>query len=755
MSAGASVKRSAARGVPDDHMLRQLFLLSSTLMCVTDESGALVVVNPAWYRMLGWAAADLLDLPLVDMVHKDDRDLVASSFAELAGKGSGSSQLECRVGTANGGYRWISWTATFDGENWYGIGVDVTTARSASQQAEMLARLVEGSEDAIVSQDLDHLITSWNPGAERLYGYTREEMIGRPASLLISKEHQDEEGSVVTAALGGERVSHFETRRVRKDGTEVDVSLVVSAMADADGRVIGLSSVARDVTEQRAAITALHSSEQRLKQIVDATNEGVWQVDADNLTAFVNPQMATMLGYTPEEMIGQPAQRFVPPERIQQGQANLDRRRAGISERMEFSFVRKDGTEVYCLLSAAPLMDPKGGYTGTIAVVTDLSAAQGGGERPEVEAFLASVTTNMAEGVLGVDALGTVVFANRRAQTLLDMPEHQILGLEATSILRNADGTGPCPSLSEAWTAGRTVHDEDASIGLGEARTPISFRAWPRMSDGSADGAVIMVRDISEQKAEESRRRRELDQLAWVGRTKDALDEGRLLLYAQPIVEITTGQVVTHELLLRMRDTAGRLIEPGVFLPAAERYGLMPSIDAWVVQQAMPIVAAGHSVEINLSANSVADPAMLATIESALSLPGVDAAKVTFEVTETAVLQQAAAATRIVRALRARGCGVALDDFGTGYGSFTYLTSLPATRLKIDRQFVSQLAGDTSKQHVVAAIVGLAKGFGQKTVAEGVEESSSVDVLRAHGVDFGQGMFFAPPKPLGEAWPGL
>jgi PAS domain S-box-containing protein len=754
MSAGASVKRSLARGVPDDHMLRQLFLLSANLMCVVDRDGILAVVNPAWYRMLGWAAHDILGLPFADLIHADDRDQVAAVFADMVARGHGEGQMESRVASVDDQHRWISWHATFDGTYWYGVGVDVTPARAAAERAETLALVVEGSDDAIVSQDLEHRITSWNAGAERLYGYTREEMLGRPAGVLIAEDRQDEEGSVITAALGGEKVSHFETQRVRKDGSVVDVSLTVSAMLGPDDMVLGISSVARDITSQRAAVTALHHSEMRLKQIVGATNEGVWQLDANNVSAFVNPQMAAMLGYTPDDMVGQPYWKFMSPTRGRQAEASLRGRRAGRPERMKFAFTRRDGSECHCVLSAAPLRDPDGTYAGSILVVTDLTNLQAN-EMPEIEAFLASVTTNMDEGVLGVDKRGTVAYANRRVQAMLDLPERQVLGLEAVALLREPGDGGPCPDLNEVWEAGRTVHNDDATIGVGGQRTPVSFHAWPRLVDGTAVGAVIMVRDITAQKAEEDRRERELDQLAWVGRTKDALDEGRLMLYAQPIVDIHTGAVVSHELLLRMRDPAGRVVTPDKFLPASERYGLMPAIDTWVVTHAMPIVAAGNAVEINLSAHTIGDPAMLCAIDAALAATEVDAKLVTFEVTETAVLQQTDVAAQFVEALRAHGCGVALDDFGTGFGSFTYLKRLPATTLKIDQQFVRNLADDTSNQHVVAAIVGLARGFGQKIVAEGVEQSSSADLLRAHGVDYGQGMLFGRPRPVTEVWPHL
>ena len=500
-----------------------------------------------------------------------------------------------------------------------------------------------------------------------------------------------------------------------------------------------------------AKAAELHRSEQRFRRILEATNEGVWQIDADDRTVFVNHQMATMLGYSTEQMCEQPLWSFLSADRRAEARSALERRRAGVAERHEFCFTRSDGSDCYVLLSAAPVFGSDGGYEGALAVVTDLTTA-GLAALPNAERFLATVTTNMEEGVLAVDTDGVVTFANAGALLMFDAPAGEIVGQDATTLLAASSDDKAGSALRTAWLDGHAVHEERVLAGPAEGNRAVSVRVWPQHNDGKVDGAVIILRDISARRAEQDRRARELEEIAWVGRTKDALDEGRLLLYAQPVVELATSRTVSHELLIRMRNSAGRLIGPGAFLPAAERYGLMPDIDAWVVGQAIPIIAAGNAVEINLSAKSIAEPDMLARIEAALRAGGVDPSLVTFEVTETGIMENMESAGSLVRGLRAMGCGVALDNFGTGSEGFAYLKHLPATKLKIDQQFVRGLANDQGNQHVVKAIVALARGFGQRVIAEGVEDPSCLDLLKQYGVAFAQGFFLGMPRPTDETW---
>jgi EAL domain-containing protein (putative c-di-GMP-specific phosphodiesterase class I) len=177
---------------------------------------------------------------------------------------------------------------------------------------------------------------------------------------------------------------------------------------------------------------------------------------------------------------------------------------------------------------------------------------------------------------------------------------------------------------------------------------------------------------------------------------------------------------------------------------------VIPDIDRWVIRMAAGLAAAGHAVEINLSAETLADPTMFRYLERALREAGAPPRLLVVELTETAVLQDESAARFFTDQLRRLGCAFALDDFGAGYGGFTYLKRLTVDYLKIDREFTRDLAGDRGNQHVVRAVVDLARGFGVRTVAEGVEDEATARLLRDMGVDLLQGYAIGRPGPLRE-----
>ena len=253
---------------------------------------------------------------------------------------------------------------------------------------------------------------------------------------------------------------------------------------------------------------------------------------------------------------------------------------------------------------------------------------------------------------------------------------------------------------------------------------------------------------LSERKARKEGVQHDVEELARVKRVEDALAQERLLLYAQPIVDLQTLEVVQRELLLRVREPDGSIVGPGTFLPVAEQCGLIGDIDRWVIQRSAELAATGCPIQVNVSARSISDRTVLDHIESCIEQTGADPKLLVFEITETALVRDEAAARAFAERLHALGCKLALDDFGTGYGAFTFLKQLPIDYLKIDVEFVSDLASNTASRHVVQAVVSLARAFSLQTVGEGVEDAETLTLLRELGVDYAQGYHIARPAPL-------
>jgi EAL domain-containing protein (putative c-di-GMP-specific phosphodiesterase class I) len=278
-------------------------------------------------------------------------------------------------------------------------------------------------------------------------------------------------------------------------------------------------------------------------------------------------------------------------------------------------------------------------------------------------------------------------------------------------------------------------------IGPGEARVVVAHV--------DVTSRVVSQRALlSERKAREESVQHDTEGRALIKRIEDALAQERLLLYAQPIVDLDTLEVVQRELLLRVREPDGTIVGPGSYLPVAEQCGLIGDIDRWVIRRGAEIAAKGCPVQVNVSAHSISDRTVLNHIERCIEQTGADPTLLVFEITETALVRDEAAARAFAERLHSLGCKLALDDFGTGYGAFTFLKQLPIDYLKIDVEFVSDLASNTASRHVIQAVVALARAFSLQTVGEGVEDAETLTLLRELGVDYAQGYHIARPGPL-------
>jgi EAL domain-containing protein (putative c-di-GMP-specific phosphodiesterase class I) len=243
----------------------------------------------------------------------------------------------------------------------------------------------------------------------------------------------------------------------------------------------------------------------------------------------------------------------------------------------------------------------------------------------------------------------------------------------------------------------------------------------------------------------------------WRGRLRRALRDGAFVLHFQPIVDLADGVVSHHEALVRLADEPdGRLLAPGTFLPAAERYGLIREIDRLVISRVAKLLGArtvhegtdARSVALNLSALSVTDRGMLAHIESELARNHADPRRLVVEITETAAISDIHRARAFCEGLRSLGCAIALDDFGVGFGSFYYAKRLPFSYLKIDGDFVRELPSSRNDRLVVKAIVDVARGMGRQTIAEFVGDDATLSLLEELGVDYAQGFHIGRPVAL-------
>jgi diguanylate cyclase (GGDEF)-like protein/PAS domain S-box-containing protein len=300
-----------------------------------------------------------------------------------------------------------------------------------------------------------------------------------------------------------------------------------------------------------------------------------------------------------------------------------------------------------------------------------------------------------------------------------------------------------------------------ASIGVAEIRSGEAVGDLLARADLAMYDAKDAGRDSTRAYATaEHARPRTLARIDWGRRLRNALNEGRLDVLAQPLVPLQPDGVPRLELLVRIVED-GELVVPAKFLYVAERLGLVGRIDEWVARRAVDLLAEHRHdlpdlrLNVNLSALSVANGVAGGIRDLLASRPEVPAQHLTFEITETAAISHVDIARRGVQRLRAAGCRVAIDDFGAGFGSFAYLKHLPWDEVKVDGQFVATVLDGRLDRLVVEAVTGVAAGLGKTVVAECVPDDATVDFLREAGVHYAQGFHLGEPVPVGEALAAL
>jgi PAS domain S-box-containing protein len=611
-------------------------------------------------------------------------------------------------------------------------------------RAERLARTGSWEWDL----ESDELL--WSENMYRLLGIPPGEVTPSP-EYVLSRMHpadRDRVARELDAARRDGRLPNVTYRVVWPDGCLRWLRSFSELTENRNGRPVRMVGAVQDVTElvetQRATAESL--------TLVEALQEnapiGFAFVDRELRIVHINSVLAEVNGAPIEEQIGRSVAELVPD--IWSQIEDVYRRVLDTGEpvvNLEVDRVRALTQERrHWLASYYPVVvDDE--VIGVGVVVTDVT------ERTEAEHLRSTLMDTMVEGLYALDDEGRVAFMNSAAERILGWTEDELRGKPMHEIIhfQHADGSlhpaRECPLLRVRQLGKPTRRSDEAFTRKDGTICPVSYSAAPLRNGWKANGIVVVFRDISDEQAEHERIRRELDTLAWVGRIRDAIDEDRLTLYAQPIVPLAGGKP-SHELLLRMLGANGEVIPPGSFLPVAEKYGMVAEIDRWVISQAARLAGGGQYIEANLSADSISDLSLLTFIEHELRTAGADPAKLVFEITETALMKDIEAGKAFVTGLTDIGCRVALDDFGTGFASLVHLKTFNLAYLKIDIDFVRNLPGDTSNQHLVKAIAQLAKDFGYETIAEGVEDAETLAMLIDYGVDFAQGFHIGRPSPV-------
>jgi len=686
--------------------------------------------------------------------------------------------------------------------------------RHLGRLEERNALSLPGANDGLWDFDVENNTVWFSPRWRKMLGYDEHDPHVSPDwRRLVHRDDMARVQAAIRDHIAGKTPMFESVHRMRH--TNGEWRWVVSrarARVDASGRLRRLVGVELDVTERKLYEDALFKQKESAQITLQSIGDGVITTDAGLIIEYLNPVAEDLTGWRFEEAQGRPIDDIFRGfheetcEPLENPLSVAIRRSRAIKSVRPTLLIKRDGNEMYIESTASPIRDGSGAVSGGVLVFHDVSESRELNRKLSYHASHDILTglVNRREFEARLERALRSARARETSYALchVDVDQFKIIndtcGHSAGDALLGQVGALLKTKIRWRDTLARLGGDEFGvlleSCSLDEAmrmadqlretirnykfvweerpfRLGCSVGVVPITGDSEDVAAVLSAADSACAAAKEAgrnrvysfqendidlmRRRREMQ---WAARINNALEESRFELYRMTIQPLQQPDSGAHfELLLRMRDEAGKIVAPDNFIAAAERYGLTPAIDRWVIENALRwLVSEADERErlalcsINLSGQSLGDDKFLPFVIDQFHRSGIDASKICFEITETAAIASFAQANRFIQALKELGCRFALDDFGTGLSSFGYLKHFPVDFLKIDGSFVKEILHDPIDREMVRSINEIGHLTGKLTIAEFAENAEIIKMLRNLGVDYAQGYGVASPQRISK-----
>lgn len=677
-------------------------------------------------------------------------------------------------------------------------------------KSSVLEAIVEDSNDAIIGETVEGVIFSWNAAAERVFGYTSQEINGRHVSVLFPKETDENQELVfINKIKNNKKIKLFETERITKNGKRIQVSISLSAIKNAVGEIIGISKIVRDITEQKKLQNKIAEACERLNVTMDSIGNAVITTDIAGLIQYLNPVAEALTGWSNDEAVGKPLIDVfkIVNETTRRPCINpvelclKEDRIVGLANHTVL--INRHGKEYGIEDSASPIKDKHGNTIGIVMVFHDVTRQRkmaneisfrathdgltGLLNRGEFEQRMKKFINNHREP----DSLNALMFIDLdQFKVINDTCGHaagDAVLKEVSNIMRHfvrqTDVVARIGGDEFAIILAKCGADKALEIANAICKAVEQYRFYSneqRFQIGASIGLVmidkhwtslnelIQAADNACLEAKRTGRNRvhlhidddlslanHKDSVQWASRITQAIEDDGFVLFAQRIMPLDEEGLEHAEILVRLKSDQGDLIPPGAFMPAAERFHLISRVDRWVLRNTFDWLHRNQaflnhveSLSINLSGQSLVDLTFHEFANQIANDIKIDYTKICFEITETSAVTNILDAKKFIDRMRQYGIQFSLDDFGSGASSFGYLRNFPVSYLKIDGQFIKDLLENEIGQATVKCITEVAKITHTKTIAEWVDNDDVEALLKKMGVNFTQGYLKHKPAPI-------